>query len=273
MGTVILAGGHARDGHYASAAQVLNLSGLIESGKDMLIYATTLTNSRHILTANTDFIVADTVTGTAVWTAENPDIPGGRYAEPPDGGADNSDYIGTEYTSVIAYNGIDQISPEAQLLAGGNLTPQVGTLENFWSKVSAQGEIDLTGVTLQQDGWGDQQRLMEQTTSSGVWRYRTYKGGLWTREWGPEVSERATSEYASSFTAKTLSGSGTTINNGANPGAIAPPADRDNSGKDLAVEFNGISLTQPNGGLYQFTTDHTVGGGGYLIETHPALPT
>ncbi|OMK91138.1 hemagglutinin [Yersinia pestis subsp. microtus bv. Caucasica] len=271
MGTVILAGGHARDGHYASAAQVLNLSGLIESGKDMLIYATTLTNSRHILTANTDFIVADTVTGTAVWTAENPDIPGGRYAEPPDGGADNSDYIGTEYTSVIAYNGIDQISPEAQLLAGGNLTPQVGTLENFWSKVSAQGEIDLTGVTLQQDGWGDQQRLMEQTTSSGVWRYRTYKGGLWTREWGPEVSERATSEYASSFTAKTLSGSGTTINNGANPGAIAPPADRDNSGKDLAVEFNGISLTQPNGGLYQFTTDHTVGGGGYLIETHPAF--
>ncbi len=70
---------------------------------------------------------------------------------------------------------------------------------------------------------------------------------------------------------KTLSGSGTTINNGANPGAIAPPADRDNSGKDLAVEFNGISLTQPNGGLYQFTTDHTVGGGGYLIETHPAF--
>lgn len=93
----------------------------------------------------------------------------------------------------------------------------MGTLENFWSKVSAQGEIDLTGVTLQQDGWGDQQRLMEQTTSSGVWRYRTYKGGLWTREWGPEVSERATSEYASSFTAKTLSGSGTTINNGPTP--------------------------------------------------------
>lgn len=31
------------------------------------------------------------------------------------------------------------------------------------------------------------------------------------------------------------------------------------------------SLTQPNGGLYQFTTDHTVGGGGYLIETHPAF--
>lgn len=201
MGTVILAGGHARDGHYASAAQVLNLSGLIESGKDMLIYATTLTNSRHILTANTDFIVADTVTGTAVWTAENPDIPGGRYAEPPDGGADNSDYIGTEYTSVIAYNGIDQISPEAQLLAGKPDTAG-GHAGEFLEQSECTGEIDLTGVTLQQDGWGDQQRLMEQTTSSGVWRYRTYKGGLWTREWGPEVSERATSEYASSFTAK-----------------------------------------------------------------------
>lgn len=57
----------------------------------------------------------------------------------------NSDYIGTNYTSTVAYNRIDQISPEAQLLAGGNLTLQVGTLENNWSKVSAQGVIDLTG--------------------------------------------------------------------------------------------------------------------------------
>ncbi|WP_392432438.1 hemagglutinin repeat-containing protein [Yersinia sp. HM-2024] len=270
MGTIILAGGQDSGGNYQQAAQVLNLSGLIESGKDLLVYATTLTNRRHILTANSDFVVADTVNGSAYWTEDNPDIPGGRYAEPPHGGSMNSDYIGTDYTSSIAYNSIDQISPEAQLLAGGNFTPQVGTLENYWSKVSAQGEISLTGVTLQQDGWGSQQRLMEQTTSTGEWRYRTYKGDLWGTSWGPEVSERATNQYASSITAQTLSGSGTTINNGANPGAIAPPQGSNNSGKDLAIEFNGISLTPPNGGLYQFSTDYTVNSQ-YLIETNPAF--
>ncbi|WP_032912299.1 hemagglutinin repeat-containing protein, partial [Yersinia frederiksenii] len=270
MGKVILAGGQDSGGNYQQAAQVLNISGLIESGQDMLIYATTLTNSRHILTANSDFVMADTVNGSAYWTVENPDIPGGRYSEPPHEGADNSDYIGTDYTSTIAYNSIDNISPEAQLLAGRNLTPQVGTLENFWSKISAQGEINLTGVTLQQDGWGSAQRLMEQTTSSGQWNYRNYKGGLWHRDWGPEVSARATNQYASSLTAQTVSGSGTTINNGANPGAIAPPQGSNNSGKDLAIEFNGISLTPPNGGLYQFSTDYTVNSQ-YLIETNPAF--
>ncbi|MGP2543994.1 hemagglutinin repeat-containing protein [Yersinia sp. 2541 StPb PI] len=270
MGKVIFAGALDNSGNYLAAAQVLNISGLIESGKDMLIYATTLTNRRHILTANSNFVVADTVNGSAVWTEENPDIPGGRYSEPEHGGANNSDYIGTDYTSTIAYNSIDQISPEAQLLAGGNLTPQVSTLENFWSKVSAQGEISLSGVTLQQDGWGSAQRLIERTTSSGQWNYRNYKGGLWSRSWGPEVKEHATNQYAASITAQTLSGSGTTINNGANPGAIAPPQSSDNSGKDLAIEFNGISLTQPNGGLYKFNTDYTVSGG-YLIETNPAF--
>ncbi|CNG74210.1 hemagglutinin repeat-containing protein [Yersinia frederiksenii] len=303
MGKVIFAGALDNSGHYLAAAQVLNISGLIESGKDMLIYANTLTNRRHILTANSDFVVADTVNGTAYWTAENPDIPGGRYAEPPDGGPMNSDYIGTNYTSTIAYNGIDNISPEAQLLAGGNLTPQVGTLENFWSKISAQGEIDLSGVTLNQDGWGSAQRLIEKTTSTGEWRYRTYKGGLWGTAWGPEVSEHATNQYASSLTAKTLSGSGTTINNGATPGTVAPPSGSDSTGKSIAIEFNGISLTLPSGGLYHLNTDkgnyapdpdgtltldslntpstnvdrsgltapERAVSGGYLVETHPAF--
>lgn len=164
-------------------------------------------------------------------------------------------------------------------------------------------EIDLSGVTLNQDGWGNAQRLIERTTSSGEWRYRTYKGNLWGTAWGPEVRERTTNQYASSLTAKTLSGSGTTINNGANPGAIAPPSGRDHTGKDLAVEFNGISLTLPNGGLYQLNTDKghyapdpegklsfdsintpsanvdrtglaapdRAVSGGYLVETNPAF--
>ncbi|BFI48056.1 contact-dependent inhibition toxin CdiA [Yersinia pseudotuberculosis] len=260
MGKVILAGGQDNSGNYSSAAQVLNLSGLIESGNDLLVYAKTLTNRRQILTATTDFIVGDTVTGAAYWTAENPDIPGGRYTQPPTGGPMNSDYIGTNYTSTVAYNRIDQISPEAQLLAGGNLTPQVGTLENNWSKVSAQGVIDLTGVTLQQDDWGSQQRLVEQTTSSGEYRYRTYKGKLWGIAWGPEMKLRPNNQYASSITAKTLTGSGTVINNtvinnGAAPGAIVAPRDRDSTGKNIAVEFNGISLTLPRSGLYQLKTD------------------
>lgn len=303
MGKVILAGGQDNGGNYQTAAQILNISGLIESGKDLLVYASKLTNSRHILTANSNFVAAGTVSGTGYWTAENPDIPGGRYAEPPHGGSMNSDYIGTNYTSTTAKNSIDKISPEAQLLAGGNLMPHVSTLENFWSKVSAQGEIDLSGVTLNQDGWGNAQRLIERTTSSGEWRYRTYKGDLWGTGWGPEVKEHTTNQYASSLTAKTISGSGTTINNGANSGAISPPNNRDNIGKEIAVEFNGISLTLPSGGLYQLSTDKghyapnpegdlSLGSitnpstnldrtgltapdravsGGYLIETNPAF--
>ncbi|EMG5761448.1 S-layer family protein, partial [Yersinia enterocolitica] len=303
MGKVILAGGQDNGGNYQTAAQILNISGLIESGKDLLVYASKLTNSRHILTANSNFVAAGTVSGTGYWTAENPDIPGGRYAEPPHGGSMNSDYIGTNYTSTTAKNSIDKISPEAQLLAGGNLMPHVSTLENFWSKVSAQGEMNLSGVTLNQDGWGNAQRLIERTTSSGEWRYRTYKGNLWGTGWGPEVKEHTTNQYASSLTAKTISGSGTTINNGANSGAISPPNNRDNIGKDIAVEFNGISLTLPSGGLYQLSTDKghyapnpegdlSLGSinnpsanldrtgltapdravsGGYLIETNPAF--
>ncbi|MGE4802941.1 hypothetical protein AB8989_21610, partial [Yersinia hibernica] len=61
MGNVILAGALDNNGLYQQAAQVLNISGLIESGKDLLVYANTLTNRRHILTANSDFVVADTV--------------------------------------------------------------------------------------------------------------------------------------------------------------------------------------------------------------------
>lgn len=255
MGKVIMAGGQDSGGNYPRAAQILNISGLIESGKDLLVYANTLTNRRHILTANTQFVAGNTVSGSAYWTAANPDIPGGRYAEPPHGGSMNSDYIGTNYTSTSAYNSIDKISPEAQLLSGGSFTPQVGTLQNYWSKVSAQGEIDLSGVTLQQDGWGSAQRLIERTTSTGEWRYRTYKGNLWGTGWGSEVREHETTQYASSITAKTISGSGTTINNGVNLGSIAPPSDRNSTGKNIAVEFNGISLTLPSGGLFQLNTD------------------
>ncbi|EPX9372607.1 hemagglutinin repeat-containing protein [Yersinia ruckeri] len=255
MGKVVLAGGQDNSGNYQTAAQILNLSGLIESGKDLLIYANTLTNRRHVLTANTQFVAGDTVNGTAYWTPQNPDIPGGRYIEPPHGGKNNSSYINTSYTSTTSYNSIDKISPEAQLLAGGNLTPHVGTLENYWSKVSAQGEINLTGVALQQDGWGSQQRLIEKVISKGYYHYRTYKGRLWTNGWGPEVKERSSTQYASSLTAKTLTGSGTVINNGANPGSIASPASRDSTGKNITVEFNGVSLTLPSGGLYRLNTD------------------
>ncbi|WON78255.1 hemagglutinin repeat-containing protein [Serratia sp. UGAL515B_01] len=270
MGNLVLAGGQDEDGQYRAAAQVLNISGLIESGKDLRVEATTLTNRRHILTADSDFVVADTQHGSAFWTPDTPDIPGGRYAEPPHGGSMNSDYIGTDYTSTLAYNHIDRISPEAQLLAGGDLTARVGTLENYWSKVSAQGAIDLTGVTLLQDGWGSAQRLMERTTSTGQWNYRTYKGELWSTAWGPEVKEQATSAYASSLTAHTISGSGVTLNNGATPGTVAPPSVRDNTGKAFSVEFNGLSLTPPSGGLYRFSVDPSVNSH-YLIETNPAF--
>lgn len=81
MGKVILAGGQDNSGNYSSAAQVLNLSGLIESGNDLLVYAKTLTNRRQILTATTDFIVGDTVTGRLTGRQKTP-IFRGRYTQP-----------------------------------------------------------------------------------------------------------------------------------------------------------------------------------------------
>ncbi|KPD62017.1 hemagglutinin, partial [Yersinia pestis subsp. microtus bv. Caucasica] len=89
---------------------------------------------------------------------------------------------------------------------------------------------------------------------------RTYKGKLWGIAWGPEMKLRPNNQYASSITAKTLTGSGTVINNtvinnGTAPGAIVAPRDRDSTGKNIAVEFNGIALTLPRSGLYQLKTD------------------
>ncbi|MBE7755329.1 S-layer family protein, partial [Yersinia pestis] len=88
---------------------------------------------------------------------------------------------------------------------------------------------------------------------------RTYKGKLWGIAWGPEMKLRPNNQYASSITAKTLTGSGTVINNtvinnGTAPGAIVAPRDRDSTGKNIAVEFNGIALTLPRSGLYQLKT-------------------
>ncbi|MDO9404669.1 MAG: hemagglutinin repeat-containing protein [Polaromonas sp.] len=262
LGRVVLAGGRDANGQYTAAERVLNQSAVIESGGDMQITADLLTNTRRVLTAGTTYTNTGTSTRTAVWTAANPDVPGGRYIEPPHGGGRNSDYLYTAYTATTARNDVEAISPEAQILAGGDFTPTVGTLQNYWSKVSAGGDIALNGVALDQDSWRGAQTLTERTTSAGTYVYRSYRGEIWTNPWGPEVLHAAVPTYESSFTANgALAGSGNTMGNGSTlslPGTYADAATGSPSGP----------LNLPAGGLYN---TNPAADSLYLVETNPAF--
>jgi len=283
LGNVMLAGGKDENGNYTKASQVLNQSGLIQSGGNLVVYADTLTNTRRILTANTNYGLISSDGGSVVWTSANPDVPGGRYMEPPHGGEWNSDYLYTNYTRNIYRNGINQISPEAHILSGGNFTPVVSSLQNYWSKVTAQGDILLSGVTLDQDSWRGAQSLQELTTTSGQYIYRTYDRRIWNRGWGPINTYAPVTTYESSFTANgSISGSGATITNPVGtpaslPGSIAPirsatgtsapvPTGVNTPSVQSLASVNGVNLSLPSGGLYHIAS---VPHSSYLVESNP----
>ena len=264
LGDVVLAGGTDANGTYGAATQVLNQSALIQSSGDLVIRADTLTNTRRVLTAGTTYTNTGSTSGSVYWTSENPDVPGGRYVEPPHGGHWNSLYMGTDYTTTTARNSIEEISPEAQILVGGSFTPIVATLQNYWSKVNSQGDIALNGVSLDQDSWRGAQSLQERTTSSGVYNYRTYQYIPWTISWGPEITYVPVPAYAATFTANgSIGGSGNSINNPVGgtpanlPGILAP----------LPPNPTNI-LSLPTGGLYHL---NTAPDSHYLVESNPAF--
>ncbi|RQT10063.1 hemagglutinin repeat-containing protein [Burkholderia contaminans] len=299
LGRVVLAGGKDAAGHYTKAARILNQSGLIQSDGDMALHAGLVTNARREMqTAWTSQVDAALLESLGISLSgrtgqvgvKDPDSIGGVYVEPPHGGEYNSTYQYTTYTGTPLANLISKITPEAQIVVGGNLNASsVDTFQNYWSRVTAAGDIAMPG-TLDQDSWKGQLAPQIKVTYTGNYWYRNYDG---TKFWSysfcdtpgcnapSDLRKYALPGYESSFVANgTLSGTGVSIGNPAGNAGIPsiglPP------GVDVSAVGGGIdrviasatavdvltNLTIPQGGLFH---PNPVPNANYLIETNPAF--
>ncbi|WNC91734.1 filamentous hemagglutinin N-terminal domain-containing protein [Paraburkholderia sp. FT54] len=249
LGKVVLAGGKNADGSYTNANLIRNQSGLIESAGDMELHAAQVTNTRTAMTTTSLNQPVDpnllaqlgvSLSGcTAVniaacsgqyvgWFTADPSMIGGVNIEPPHGGQWNSGYQYTTYTGVALANLIASISPQAQIVAGGNLDASaVGLFQNHWSAVAAAGNI-AAPISLDQNSWQGQSAPEVQVTYSGYYHYTNYDHSIgdWTLPFGnapfvgsnpggyqaapADIRYFSLPSYESSFVAGgTLSGSGT----------------------------------------------------------------
>ena len=256
LGQVVLAGGKDANGHYTNAALVRNQSGLIQSGGDMTIAANQVTNTRRQMSTSGFTSAVDpnllaslniSLSGcTAIHMAAcdgqvvgwvnvsdaDPSMIGGVFIDPPHGGQWNSGYQRTTYTGVAVASTVTSISPQSQIIAGGNLNASaVGTFQNYWSQVAAAGNIAAPAV-LDQNSWQGQSAPQVQVTYSGYYHYRNYDGSIpdWTYSFcasgcnaPADIRTYALPAYESSFTAGgTLSGTGVTLNNTAGNASVTP---------------------------------------------------
>jgi filamentous hemagglutinin len=264
LGKVVLAGGKDASGNYINARLIQNQSALIQSTGDMTVDANQVINTRRVMTT-TGFTssvapallesLGISMSGcTAInmaacsgqdvgWvTAGDPTLIGGAYIEPPHGGQWNSGYQYTTYTGVAVASTIASISPESQILAGGNLNASsVGTFQNYWSQVAATGNI-ASPATIDQNSWQGQDAPKVQITYSGEYHYNNYdnsehnwqlpfgnapfvgsRPGGYTQKAPADVRSYALPGYESTFTSGgTLSGTGVTINNTAGNAGVTP---------------------------------------------------
>lgn len=266
LGQVVLAGGKDANGNYTNAGLVRNQSGLIQSGGDMLIAANQVTNTRRTMsttgfTSSVDPNLLATLgislsgcvavhmeacsgqnVGWVYPSDVDPSQIGGVYTDPPHGGQWNSGYQYTTYTGVALANTVASISPQSQIIAGGNLNASsVGTFQNYWSQVAAAGNIAMPAA-LDQDSWRGQSAPQVQVTYSGEYHYNNYDNsehnwqlpfgdapfvgsqpGGYTQAAPADVRTYALPGYESSFTAGgTLSGTGVTLNNTAGNAGVTP---------------------------------------------------
>ncbi|MFM0393753.1 hemagglutinin repeat-containing protein [Paraburkholderia phytofirmans] len=260
LGKVVLAGGKDANGNYTNANLIRNQSGLIESADDMQLHAGQVTNTRTTMTTTglnqpvDPTLLAQlgiSLSGcTAVnmaacsgqnvgWSNATPDMIGGVNIEPPHGGQWNSGYQYTTYTGVALANLIANISPQAQIIAGGNLDAStVGVFQNYWSAVAAVGNI-AAPVSLDQNSWQGQTAPQVQVTYSGYYHYNNYDNSEhnWTLPFGnapfagsnpggyqaapADIRNYSLPSYESSFVSGgTLSGSGISIDNTAGNAGI-----------------------------------------------------
>ena len=252
LGRVILAGGKDANGNYTNASLVRNQSALIQSGGDMTLAANQVINTRRSVstsgfTSSVDpNLLASLGISLSGRTGQvgvmDPNSIGGVYTDPPHGGQWNSTYQYTTYTGTAIASTITSISPEAQIIAGGNLNASsVGTFQDHWSKVTAAGNI-ASPANLDQNSWQGQNAPQVQVTYSGEYHYNNYdnseynwqlpfgdagfvtgRPGGYTQAAPADVRTYALPGYESSFTAGgTISGTGVTINNTAGNAGVTP---------------------------------------------------
>ena len=266
LGNVVLAGGKDANGNYTNANLIRNQSALIQSAGDMALDASQVTNTRTTMTTTglnqpvDPALIAQlgislsgcTAIDMAACSAGNPyvgwttpDNPafltmiGGVYTVPPHTGQWNSGYQYTTYTGVAVANLIASISPQAQIIAGGNLdASKVGLFQNYWSAVAAVGNI-AAPTTLDQNSWQGQTAPEVQVTYSGYYHYTNYDHSIgdWTLPFGDapfvgsnpggyqaapaDIRSYALPSYESSFVAGgTISGTGVNIDNTAGNAGI-----------------------------------------------------
>ncbi|WP_052391841.1 hemagglutinin repeat-containing protein [Paraburkholderia bannensis] len=263
LGKVVLAGGKDANGNYTSANLIRNQSALIESAGDMTLDAAQVTNTRTTMTTtglnqsvDPDLLeqLGITLTGcTAIVAAAcdpghpyvgwvlsgDPDAIGGAFPTPPHGGQWNSGYQYTTYTGEALANLIAGISPQAQIIAGGNLdTSKVGVLQNYWSAIATASNMTAP-VALDQNSWKGQLAPEIQVTYSGYYHYTNYDHSIadWTLPFGnvpfngsnpggyqiapADVKYYGLPDYESTLTiGGTLSGTGISINNTAGNAGI-----------------------------------------------------
>ena len=233
LGAVTLAGGMDANNNVTKANTIINRSAQIESGGNMLISGNLLTNTRRVLVMGTSFdqgISPNALNTLGVELSgsigqvnvQDPNSIGGVYIEPPRGGSMNSDYIRTDFTGTGLQNSVISTSPKAQIISGGNLRFDVNTLQNYWSQISAAGNIDLSGASLDQDSWRGSTVPLYKVAYTGSYIYRTYKGLIWSHSFcdsgcdAPGDNRYFTSnQFESSLTSNAnIVGSGVSLNNG-----------------------------------------------------------
>ena len=285
LGRVVIAGGKDAQGQYTRAGEVLNQSAVIESGGDMSVYASTLTNERRVLRLTSGYTqtlpkeVLDrlgiSLSGRVGYynmpISKAALQPGGAYIDPPHGGPKNSDYHYTLYYGTALGQGIEAISPQAQMLAGGDFYADVGTLNNRYSQIAAGGNVNLAeGATVNQLSVVQQIRVVY----TGTYDYRTYKDEQWQYSFcesgcnkGADIRYYTQSAYNASLTAnKKLSGNGLALNN-------QTIAQQPAQGSAIVAQANARDwlsrLSVPgSGGMYTVVPSPT---SRYLVNTNPAF--
>ncbi|WP_249172943.1 hemagglutinin repeat-containing protein [Burkholderia vietnamiensis] len=268
MGKVVLAGGKDASGNYTNAALVNNSSALIQSGGDMELHANKVTSTRRVMstsgsTSNVDpaalaqygislsgcasYFAVNCAGGgqmiaglrsdniTPAETAALIKQPGGMYIEPPHGGQWNSGYFYTTYTGTAVANTVTALSPTAQIVSGGGLNAtSTGTLQNYWSSITAVGNLDLP-QNYDGNGWTatGQQAPTVTVTYSGQYHYNNYdsseynwqlpfgnvpfvtsRPGGYTQVAPADVKTYSLPDYHSTLGSNgTISGTGVSINN------------------------------------------------------------
>ena len=264
LGKVVLAGGKDANGNYTNANLIRNQSALIQSGGDMTLGANQVTNTRRDITTTGVTSTVDpalltklgiSMSGcTAIYMAAcsgqevgwvavgDPNLIGGAFTQPPHSDHWNSGYQYTTYSGVAVANTIGSISPKSQIVAGGNLdASSTGTFQNYWSQVTATGNI-ASPAKLDQNSWRGQTAPGVQVTYSGEYHYNNYNDnehnwqlpfgdakfvtvnpGGYTQAAPADIRHYALPGYESTFTAGgTLSGTGVTINNTAGNAGVTP---------------------------------------------------